>query len=223
MEHAGCRRPTRHDTSAVTTSRYLRQHNADYGGGDGGSQMEWGEMDQDMGRAVGLCRHLLVETRNGTLLASTSATDFSFCFPHGRPPLHFNRISGFQADWILSLLEDREGNLWSAPAQRLVSLRPNNIRRSHRRIAGAGARCSPFFPRERGTLVAPKARTLSLLCGGAWKIMVTRTASAIPSWSIAEIPRASCSSHLGRGPVYARRRRSNSRPAWKNCSRGFPR
>jgi signal transduction histidine kinase/ligand-binding sensor domain-containing protein len=71
----------------------------------------------------------LTETKNGTLVAATSNTGFFILFPGtGEPPLHFNRISGFQADWILSLLEDREGNLWAGTGGNgLIGLRPNNI------------------------------------------------------------------------------------------------
>lgn len=53
-----------------------------------------------------------VETRNGTLLAGTASDVFFILFPGtDEKPIQLNRISGFQTDWILSLLEDREGNL----------------------------------------------------------------------------------------------------------------
>ena len=71
----------------------------------------------------------MVETKSGTILAGTSNNGFFILFPGtDRGPMHFNRINGFQADWILSLLEDREGNLWvGTGGSGLASLRPNNI------------------------------------------------------------------------------------------------
>ncbi len=71
----------------------------------------------------------MVETKSGTILAGTSNNGFFILFPGtDRKPMHFNRINGFQADWILSLLEDREGNLWvGTGGSGLAGLRPNNI------------------------------------------------------------------------------------------------
>ena len=71
----------------------------------------------------------MVETKNGTLLAATSNNGFFILFPGtDEKPLRFNRINGFQADWVLSLTEDREGNLWvGTGGAGLVGLRPNNI------------------------------------------------------------------------------------------------
>ncbi|HEV2454036.1 MAG TPA: two-component regulator propeller domain-containing protein, partial [Verrucomicrobiae bacterium] len=56
----------------------------------------------------------LIETRNGILAAGTADHGLYLIFP-GRPeaPLHFDRTtSGFPSDWVISLCEDREGNLW---------------------------------------------------------------------------------------------------------------
>lgn len=53
----------------------------------------------------------LVETRNGTLVGSTSDHGFALIFPDGKTSI-FSRATGFSSDWILSFCEDREGGLW---------------------------------------------------------------------------------------------------------------
>ena len=53
----------------------------------------------------------LVETRNGTLVGTTSDHGFALIFPNGKSSI-FSRATGFSSDWILSLCEDREGGLW---------------------------------------------------------------------------------------------------------------
>jgi signal transduction histidine kinase/ligand-binding sensor domain-containing protein len=71
----------------------------------------------------------LVETRNGTLLAGTSNNGLFLLFPDmDEKSLHFNRASGFQSDWVISLMDDREGNFWvGTGGEGLISLHPNNI------------------------------------------------------------------------------------------------
>ncbi len=53
----------------------------------------------------------LVESRNGTLVGSTSDHGFAFIFPDGTVS-KFNRANGFASDWVIALCEDREGNFW---------------------------------------------------------------------------------------------------------------
>lgn len=70
----------------------------------------------------------LLETRNGTLAAGTADRGLFLIFPgQNEKPLHFDHASGFPSDWIISLHEDREGNLWVGTGRGLVILRPNNI------------------------------------------------------------------------------------------------
>lgn len=71
----------------------------------------------------------LLETRNGTLLAGTANNGFFLLFTNtDEKPLHFNRTSGFQSDWIISLIEDREGNFWvGTGGEGLIALYQSNI------------------------------------------------------------------------------------------------
>jgi ligand-binding sensor domain-containing protein/signal transduction histidine kinase len=53
----------------------------------------------------------LVESRNGTLLGTTSDHGFALVSPDGQVS-KFNRTTGFYSDWVIALCEDREGNFW---------------------------------------------------------------------------------------------------------------
>lgn len=53
----------------------------------------------------------LLETRSGSLLAGTMK-DGLYCFTPGVEPLHFTRTNGLSDDWVRSLCEDSEGNVW---------------------------------------------------------------------------------------------------------------
>jgi signal transduction histidine kinase/ligand-binding sensor domain-containing protein len=70
----------------------------------------------------------LVETKNGGLVAGTVNLGLYLIFPDETENfLHFDRASGFPSDWVISLWEDREGNLWSGTGAGLVVVRPNNV------------------------------------------------------------------------------------------------
>ena len=43
------------------------------------------------------------------------------------PALHFNHTNGLPSDWVISLWEDREKNLWCGTGAGLVVIRPNNL------------------------------------------------------------------------------------------------
>ena len=69
-----------------------------------------------------------IETKEGVLFAGTADRGLYLLFPNQyEKPLHFDRARGFPSDWVISLWEDREGNLWSGTGTGLVVVRPNNV------------------------------------------------------------------------------------------------
>ena len=86
---------------------------------------------QDLGAAPWELRPLasLMETRNGILVAATPNTGIFLQFPGtGEPPLHFDHFNGIEAERILALTEDHEGNLWvGTGGSGLIEMRQSNI------------------------------------------------------------------------------------------------
>ena len=69
-----------------------------------------------------------VETQKGVLAAGTADRGLYLLFPgQNEKPLHFDHAGSFPSDWVISLWEDREGNLWSGTGAGLVVVRPNNV------------------------------------------------------------------------------------------------
>jgi len=70
-----------------------------------------------------------IETRRGVLLVGTPDRGLYLMAPGtADKPLHFDHVSGFPSDWIITLCEDREGNLWAGTGSGgLAVLRPSNI------------------------------------------------------------------------------------------------
>jgi signal transduction histidine kinase/ligand-binding sensor domain-containing protein len=70
-----------------------------------------------------------METSTGVLAAGTSDSGLWLVFPDetNAPALHFTRTNGLPSDWIISLCEDRENNLWCGTGAGLVLIRPNNV------------------------------------------------------------------------------------------------
>ena len=71
----------------------------------------------------------LMETRGGTLVAGTSDHALYLVFPDDlKNPLNFSHTNGLPTDWVISLCEDQEGNLWAGTGGGgLVILHPSNI------------------------------------------------------------------------------------------------
>lgn len=86
---------------------------------------------EDLGQAPwgGIPVTRLIETRSGVLAAGTAESGLYLIFPgQNEKPLHFDHASGFPSDWIISLCEDREGNLWvGTGGGGLVIVRPSHI------------------------------------------------------------------------------------------------
>jgi len=71
----------------------------------------------------------LVETSTGVLAGGTSG-DGLWLFFAGQtntPGLHLDHTNGLPSDWVISLWEDREKNLWCGTGAGLVVIRPSNL------------------------------------------------------------------------------------------------
>ena len=100
---------------------------------NGGRLMEWkdNQWAKDMGPSPwgGSSIHALIETQSGILAAGTADQGVYLIFP-GAPGngLHFSRTNGFSSDWVNSLMEDGEGNLWAGTGGGgLAVIRPSKI------------------------------------------------------------------------------------------------
>ncbi len=71
----------------------------------------------------------LMETSFGVLAGGMSDDGLWLVSPHATntPALHVDRASGLPSDWVISLCEDREENLWCGTGEGLVLVRPSNL------------------------------------------------------------------------------------------------
>lgn len=71
----------------------------------------------------------LIETREGLLVGGTISSGLYVVRP-GASALHFSRTNGLLQNWVRSVCEDREGNLWlGAGSAGLVALREGKVAR----------------------------------------------------------------------------------------------
>ena len=69
-----------------------------------------------------------IELDNGMLAAGSTDNGLYLVSPdQTNNTVHFSRTDGFPSDWIISLRQDREGNLWSGTGSGLVMVRPSNL------------------------------------------------------------------------------------------------
>src|SRR5208283_3843643 len=69
----------------------------------------------------------LLETRSGMLLAGT-VRDGLYLLTPGAEAVHFTRNNGLSHDWVRSLCEDLEGNIWVGTGGGLDVLRPRKVK-----------------------------------------------------------------------------------------------
>ncbi|HEX3627200.1 MAG TPA: two-component regulator propeller domain-containing protein [Verrucomicrobiae bacterium] len=69
-----------------------------------------------------------IQLANGALAAGSTDGGLYLVFPD-RPGkfVRFDRANGFPSDWVISLCQDREGNLWSGTGAGLVMVHPGNL------------------------------------------------------------------------------------------------
>jgi signal transduction histidine kinase/ligand-binding sensor domain-containing protein len=71
----------------------------------------------------------LIESKNGVLAAGTAGGGLFLIFPEQTNCLQFSRATGFSADWVISLREDREGQFWAGTGGGgLTAVRSGNVR-----------------------------------------------------------------------------------------------
>jgi len=70
-----------------------------------------------------------LETSTGVLAGGTSSEGLWLFFTDrtNTPALHLEHTNGLPSDWVISLREDREKNLWCGTGAGLVVIRPNNL------------------------------------------------------------------------------------------------
>jgi ligand-binding sensor domain-containing protein len=121
----------------VITNAYIQGIGASRDGGlwvaSDGLLREWknGQWVVDLGAAPWGWHDIatvMMETRNGVLCAGTANHGLYMIFPgQMQTPLHFDRAGGFPSDWVISLCQDREGDIWSGTGAGLAMARPNNV------------------------------------------------------------------------------------------------
>jgi len=131
-----------------------------------------------------------IETRTGVLAAGTADHGLYLIFPDAtEKPAHFDHATGFPSDWVISLCEDREGNLWAGTGGGgLVFLRPNNIQNVSAPDQWQGRAVLSVCPGRDGALwIGTEGAGLYRLQNGEWTSF--RTDQGIRNsyiWSLAE-------------------------------------
>jgi signal transduction histidine kinase/ligand-binding sensor domain-containing protein len=131
----------------------------------------------------------VVEMRNGVLAIGTVNQGLYLIFPkNAQAPLHFDRVSGFPSDWVISLWEDREGNLWSGTGAGLVVMRPNNIETISPPDQWKGRAVLSVCPGQNGALwIGTEGAGLYRFQNGAWTNFNSAQGIRNPYiWSLAE-------------------------------------
>ncbi len=124
-------------TAELATNDYMQGICAARGGGfwvaRNGGIRKWkdGNWVADLGPAPWRWKNVasFLETSSGALAGGTSESGLWLVYPDqtNAPALHFDRTNGLPSDWVLSLCEDREKNLWCGTGAGLALIRPNNL------------------------------------------------------------------------------------------------
>ncbi|HEY1787561.1 MAG TPA: two-component regulator propeller domain-containing protein [Verrucomicrobiae bacterium] len=97
-----------------------------------GGLREWknGQWSRDLGTAPWGWNIVseFIELDNGALAAGCTDSGLYLIFPaQAGKFVHFDRTNGLPSDWVISLWQDREGNLWSGTGAGLVMTHPGNL------------------------------------------------------------------------------------------------
>jgi len=111
-----------------------------------------------------------LETSSGVLAGGTSG-GLWLVFPDSTntPAVHFSRTRGLPSDWVISLWEDRERNLWCGTGAGLVVIRPNNVETVSPPDKWKGFSVLSVLPMPDGTMWAgTEGAGLYRLQNGSW-------------------------------------------------------
>ena len=111
------------------------------------------------------------ETSAGVLAGGTSGDGLWLCFPgHANTPaLHFDHNHGLPSDWVISLWEDQEKNLWCGTGAGLAVIRPSNIETISPPDKWKGRPVFSILPAPDGALwVGTEGAGLYRLLNGVW-------------------------------------------------------
>jgi signal transduction histidine kinase/ligand-binding sensor domain-containing protein len=114
----------------------------------------------------------LAETSSGLLAGGTAGDGLWLVstLETNVPPVHLNLMNGLPSDWVISLCEDREGNLWCGTGAGLVVIRRNNVEVLAPPDNWKSRPVLSVWPRPDGTLwVGTEGAGLYRLSAGNWK------------------------------------------------------
>lgn len=133
--------------------------------------------------------HKLVETKSGELVITASTRGFALVRPGQESPVLFNRASGFQSDWVISLCEDREGNLWvGTGGAGLAVLRPGVLQTVTPPDQWQGRAVLSVSPGRDNTLwIGTEGAGLYQFRNGEWNSFAASAGIGVPYvWSVVE-------------------------------------
>jgi signal transduction histidine kinase/ligand-binding sensor domain-containing protein len=133
--------------------------------------------------------HKLVETKSGELVVSASTRGFALVRPGQGSSVMFNRSSGFQSDWVISLCEDREGNIWvGTGGAGLAVLRPGVLQTVIPPDDWQGRAVLSVSPGRDGTLwIGTEGAGLYQMRNGEWNSFAVSAGIDVPYvWSVLE-------------------------------------
>jgi signal transduction histidine kinase/ligand-binding sensor domain-containing protein len=129
---------------------------------------------EDLGRPAWAMSALtsFIETKEGMLVAGTSDHGLFILFPGSKlPAVEISSVGQTEAGWIISLLQDREGNVWAGSGGKgLISIRPNHIQTIEPPNGWRGRAVLSVFPGSAGELwVGTEGAGLYHYANGDWE------------------------------------------------------
>jgi signal transduction histidine kinase/ligand-binding sensor domain-containing protein len=110
-----------------------------------------------------------MQTRSGAVLVGTLNAGLFYVPPGGRP-LHFSRTNGLSHDWVRSLFEDHEGNIWIGTGSSLDTLRARKVRMLNPPDAWQGRAVLSFSAKNDGSAwIGTEGAGLYRYNNGDWK------------------------------------------------------